>query len=195
MSSSVQEEIKKLVHQFGPIDPLNQPIQGLPLAVPSFGKPEIEEAIETILSGWLTMGPRVREFERLWADEVGVKHTIAVNSGSSALLVMLTALVETGHLSRGQDVILPAVGWSTSLFSVAQAGLNPILVDVDPDSLCLEGSFDDPVLAIHLLGCPSDVRSPLLIEDACGAHGAMLNGKSVGSIGICGAFSFFFSHH
>ena len=88
----------------------------------------------------------------------------------------------------------PAVGWSTS-FSIVQAGQTPVLVDVDPDTLCIEGERDRPILALHLLGCPSSATAPLIIEDACGAHGAMLGSNRVGSLGVAGAFSFFFSHH
>jgi len=171
------------------------PVDALPLAVPPFGAAEIEAAIDTLLSGWLTMGSRCRAFETAWAEAVGVRHSICVNSGSSALLVLLSALVETGRLHRGDEVLIPAVGWSTSLFSVSQAGLTPVLVDVDPDSLCLEGTFERPILAIHLLGQPSRATSPVLIEDACGAHGAKVGAQTVGSLGVGGAFSFFFSHH
>ena len=86
---------------------------GLPLAVSPIGADEIAAGIDTLLSGWLTMGQRVRDFEAAWASAVGTQHAVCVNSGSSALLVMLTALVETGMLSRGDEVIVPAVGWST----------------------------------------------------------------------------------
>ena len=174
---------------------LEQPSEGLPLAVSPIESEEIEAAIETLLSGWLTMGNKVKDFEAAWAESVGTRHAVCVNSGSSALLVMLTALIETGALSRGDEVIVPAVGWSTSLFTVAQAGLRPVLVDVGEDSLCLEGEWDRPVLAVHLLGCPSRATGPVVIEDACGAHGASIDGKTVGSIGVASAFSFFFSHH
>lgn len=167
----------------------------LPLAVQPYGPEEVAEAIATLLDGRLTMGPKVAAFERMWAAEVGVRHSIMVNSGSSALLVMLNALVALGRLRPGDEVIVPAVTWSTSLFSVAQAGLRPVLVDVHPDSLCLEGRFDRPVLAVHLLGQPAQVEAPLLLEDACGAHGARIGDRQVGSIGAAGAFSFFFSHH
>ena len=129
-----RKAIQDLVHQFCPKEPtLITETSTLPLAVPSFGQAEIEEALDTLLSGWLTMGERVFEFERRWAKYIGVSESIAVNSGSSALLVMLSAMVECGYLHRGQEVIVPAVGWSTSLFSVAQAGLNPVVVDVDAD--------------------------------------------------------------
>ena len=179
------------------LDPgtLAVPTDTLPLAVAPFGVIEVAEAIASLLEGRLTMGDRVRAFEEAWAAAVGVPHAVMVNSGSSALLVMLTALVQTGRLRPGQEVVVPAVGWSTSLFSVAQAGLRPVLVDVDPDSLCLEGEHDRPVLALHLLGCPSRATGPLVIEDACGAHGAMVGERRVGSLGVAAAFSFFFSHH
>jgi CDP-4-dehydro-6-deoxyglucose reductase, E1 len=70
-----------------------------------------------------------------------------------------------------------------------------VLVDVDPNTLSLSGSFEEPVLAIHMLGNPAQVETPWLLEDSCGAHGAEINGQKTGSIGKCGAFSFFFSHH
>ncbi len=191
-----RKAIYDLVHTYGPKEPsLITETTTLPLAVPSFGHAEIEEALDTLLSGWLTMGERVFEFERRWAKYIGVQESIAVNSGSSALLVMLSAMVECGYLYRGQEVIVPAVGWSTSLFSVAQAGLNPVVVDVDPDTLSLSGEYEEPVLAIHMLGNPARVSTPILLEDSCGAHGAEIQGRKTGGIGKCGAFSFFFSHH
>ena len=190
-----EQAIHNLVRRFAQGDPLNQEIKGLPLAAVSFGSEEIEEAIDSLLSGWITMGKKVRIFEEAWADYIGVEHAIAVNSGSSALLVMLTAMVECGFLKPEQEVVLPAVGWSTSLFSVAQAGLTPVLVDVDLDTISLKGHFERPVLAIHLLGAAAQVTAPILMEDACGAHGGMIGGKKLGSLGACGAFSFFFSHH
>jgi CDP-6-deoxy-D-xylo-4-hexulose-3-dehydrase len=174
---------------------IETPSEGLPLAVSPIGAEEIAAGIDTLLSGWLTMGKQVSAFESAWANAIGTRHSICVNSGSSALLVMLSALVETGVLQRGDEVIVPAVGWSTSLFTVAQAGLRPVLVDVGEDSLCLEGEWDRPVMAVHLLGCPSRATGPVIIEDACGAHGAQIGGDRVGSIGAAGAFSFFFSHH
>jgi len=188
------DEIAQLVAKHLTLDTACPPGR-LPLAVPPFGATEVEAAIDTLLSGWLTMGKQCRSFEEAWAEAVGVRHAILVNSGSSALLVMLGALIETGVLQRGDEVIVPAVGWSTSLFSVAQVGLVPVLKDVDPDSLCLEGEHDRPVLALHLLGCPSQAKGPVVIEDACAAHGAKIGDRNVGSIGVAGAFSFFFSHH
>ncbi|MCK6502017.1 DegT/DnrJ/EryC1/StrS family aminotransferase [Myxococcota bacterium] len=188
-------DLEALARQWVVQEELAVPTDRLPLAVAPYDHVEVAEAIATLLEGRLTMGARVRAFEDAWAAEVGAAHCVMVNSGSSALLVMLSALVATGRLSPGDEVLVPAVGWSTSLFSVAQAGLTPVLVDVDADSLCLEGAHDRPVLALHLLGQPSRATGPLVIEDACGAHGARVGDRPVGSLGVAAAFSFFFSHH
>jgi CDP-6-deoxy-D-xylo-4-hexulose-3-dehydrase len=191
-----QAAVNALLERFADFDPNRAaPADTLPLAVPPFGREELAAVMGCVLDGWLTMGAEVRSFEAEWSEWVGAKHTIMVNSGSSALLVMLSALIETGRLQRGDEVVVPAVGWSTSLFSIAQAGLTPVVVDVDRHSLGLEGHFDRPVLALHLLGSPCRATSPLLLEDACGAHGATIDGVKVGARGVAGTFSFFFSHH
>ena len=189
-------DIAALVDRYVDLDPdAAAPLDRLPLCTPPYGRAEVAAAIESLLAGELTMGRRVREFEAAWAEACGVEQAVMVNSGSSALLVMLAALVEIGALQPGEEVVVPAVAWSTSLFSVLQAGLTARLVDVHPDTLGLEGAFAQPALAVHLLGCPSRASSPLLLEDACGAHGATLGGRPVGSLGKVGAFSFFYSHH
>jgi CDP-6-deoxy-D-xylo-4-hexulose-3-dehydrase len=171
-------------------------VQGLPLAVSPFGAAEVEEAIAALLDGQVTMGPRVAAFEEAWAACVGARHAVMVNSGSSALLVLWTALLEVGALEPDEEVVVPAVAWSTSLSSALRAGLRVRLVDVDPRTLCVEGEHEQAVLAVHLLGQPSRARSRrLLLEDACAAHGAQVDGVRVGARGAAGAFSFFFSHH
>ena len=111
--------IQALVSELLEVDPSASPKPGtLPLAVPPFGQEEVVEAISALLEGRVTMGERVFEFERRYAEHTGTDHAIMVNSGSSALLVMLEALIEVGHLNRGDEVILPAVGWSTDVSSV-----------------------------------------------------------------------------
>ncbi|MCB9780420.1 MAG: DegT/DnrJ/EryC1/StrS family aminotransferase [Alphaproteobacteria bacterium] len=191
-----QAAIDDIVARYLEVDPYAPvPDDRLPLAVPGFGAAEVAEAIDSLLSGWLTMGRKVQAFERAWADYLGVKHCVMVNSGSSALLVMLRAVVETGRMAPGDELIVPAVAWSTDLFATAQAGLTPVVVDVDPDTLNVEGEWDRPVLAVHLLGQPSRATGPLVLEDACGAHGARIDGRAVGGRGLASVFSFFFSHH
>ena len=179
---------------------------GHPLVLCPYGAEEVNGALDALLSTRVTMGDRVREFEAEWARYCGRGHGVMVNSGSSAVLLMLAAMVEAGRLSPGDEVLCPAVTWSTSLFPIAQCGLVPVLVDVDEATLCISpssaraaaGPRTKAVLAVHLLGQPADVDAfdgLLVLEDACGAHGAVSHGRRVGGIGEAAAFSFFFSHH
>jgi len=186
----------------------HDPAQGLPLQVVSFGAEEVIAATEAMVGTYVTMGKKVRAFERAWADYCGVAHAVMVNSGSSANLLAWTSLVAKGDLRPGDEVLVPAVGWSTTLFPVVQAGLVAVMADVDPDTLCLEpeaaqramGPRTRAACPVHLLGCAADVQGLrelglLVVEDACAAHGAMRGARRVGSMGSVGTFSFFFSHH
>ena len=169
---------------------------GLPLQVVSFGAEEVIAATECMLETWVTMGPQVAAFEREYAAWCGAAHGVMCNSGSSANLLMLAAMVETGRLERGDEVLVPAVGWSTSLFPVAQVGLVPVLVDIEEHSLCLcprgaaqaMGPRTRAALAVHLLGMPTDCE-PLkalgleVLEDACAAPGAQRRGVCAGQLG------------
>ncbi len=185
---------------------------GHPLVVTPYGPAEALAAIDVLLSTRVTMGEQTRAFEAEWAhwcDPTGdARHAVMVNSGSSANLLLLSGLVEIGALQKGDEVIVPAVGWSTSLFPIAQAGLVPVVVDVHPATLNLDpaavaaarGPRTRAVLAVHLLGQPVDLDDPafdglIRLEDACGAHGATVRGRRVGALGDGATFSFFFSHH
>jgi len=187
----------------------------LPLVEPSFGFDEACEALESLVSGYLTMGEKVRQFQQMFSDYLGVKHSVMVNSGSSANLVALSAITNPlfpDHLKPGDEVLTPAVTWATSVYPIIQCGLVPILVDVELETLNLSVEQLEKaitpktraILLVHLLGnpCPVDRildlakrHCLLVIEDACEAHGALINGRKVGSFGDLGTFSFFFSHH
>lgn len=179
---------------------------GIPLVVPPYGADEVLAALDSLLSTRVTMGEKVRAFEAAWAGYCGRSQGVMVNSGSSANLLMLAALVEIGRLNPGDEVLVPAVSWSTSLFPVWQAGLVPVMVDVHPETLCADpasvraaaGPRTKAILAVHLLGQAADMDAfdgLMVLEDACGAHGATYKGRRVGGIGDAAAFSFFFSHH
>lgn len=180
----------------------------------TYGPEEEQAVLDVMRSGFLTMGKRVAEFEEAWADYIGVKHAIMVNSGSSANLIALASLIETKRLLPGDEVVTPAVTWATTVFPIAQLGLVPVLVDVNRYTFTMDlydavsRSSSDTVKAImpvHLLGYPAHiplagtyprVNGVSLIEDACEAHGATYpSGQKVGSLGDVGTFSFFFSHH
>ena len=177
----------------------------IPLNVPTFGSEETEEAIESLRTGWVTMGKKVRAFEEAWANYCGRKYGIMTNSGSSANLVALTALRCLGQLNEGDEVVTPALTWATTVFPIAQVGCIPVLADVDletynlglvPAREALKGCYKEPFfMPVSLLGNPCRINPARSLHDACEAHGAMIDGKNVGSLGLAATFSFFFSHH
>ncbi|GAA0249481.1 DegT/DnrJ/EryC1/StrS family aminotransferase [Haladaptatus pallidirubidus] len=181
------------------------------LSRPTFGSEEVVEAIESLLSTWVTMGDKVEQFEREWADYVGVNHATMVNSGSSANLLAMKALAQD-HIDSDDEIIVPAVSWSTSLFPILDIGAKPVLVDVDPETYTIDvESLNEAItektagiVPVHLLGNPCEMNPILelvddhdlaIMEDCCEAHGAEYRGQKVGTFGDMGTFSFFFSHH
>ncbi|TMQ17427.1 MAG: DegT/DnrJ/EryC1/StrS family aminotransferase [Candidatus Rokuibacteriota bacterium] len=209
--------IRALVEEYFAL-PLAPPGPGqarLPLHVPSYGAEEVNEAIASLLSTHVTMGEKVRRFEALWAEYLGVAEAVMVNSGSSANLVAVAALVNPAlprPLVAGDEVVVPAVAWSTTYFPLVNAGLVPVLVDVDLDTFTIDpaavagaiGPRTRALLPVHLLGNACDMRALgalaarhdlVMIEDACEAHGARFEGRPVGTFGAMGTFSFYFSHH
>lgn len=188
---------------------------GLPLSRTTLAAEELIAALDVLLDGKLTMGQQTAAFEAEWSAWLPADFSLMVNSGSSANLLMLAALAFTGgphQLRPGDEVILPAVGWSTSLFPIVQMGCVPVLVDIDPTTLNLDPVRVEQavtprtraVLAIHLLGNPCDLlrlqvlakhHGLLLLEDCCEAHGAAIDGRKVGTFGTMSSFSFFYSHH
>lgn len=186
----------------------------VPLAVPSYGDEEIQEAIAVLNSRNVTMGEKVEMFEEKWADYVGTKYAVMVNSGSSANLLAHVVLTNPSIRKRirpGDEIITPAVTWATTAYPIVNVGARPVFVDVDLDSFTLnideaEKALTDKTSAVtfvHLLGNPCDMdrlmkfahdNDLLLIEDACNAHGAQYGNKKCGSFGEMGTFSFYFSH-
>ena len=180
----------------------------IPLNVPTYGRAEIDEAIDSLESGWVTMGAKVNRFEKMWAEYIGVQHAVMTNSGSSANLLALSCL----GLKPGDEVITPALTWATTVFPIAQVGAVPVLVDVDLDTYNINidavekaiTSRTKAIMPVHLLGNPchlwnimqlAAIHDLRVVEDACEAHGATLNGHKMGQWGDLGTFSFFFSHH
>jgi CDP-6-deoxy-D-xylo-4-hexulose-3-dehydrase len=184
------------------------------LAADTWDQREIDAIQEVIAGGRYTMGPRVKQFENEFAQTFGVKHAVMVNSGSSANLLMIASLVldDRYDLNPGDEVIVPAVSWSTTYFPLAQYGLKAIFVDIDLDTLNIDPSKvakaitprTKVILAVNLLGNSCDYYALLdlanefnliLLEDNCESLGATWEGRYLGTIGTMGTFSFFFSHH
>jgi CDP-6-deoxy-D-xylo-4-hexulose-3-dehydrase len=181
-----------------------------------FDDSEVDHVLQVIKSGWITQGREVAAFEKEYAEYVGCKHAIAVNSGSSANLVAMTVFTHKslGHMRirRGDEVITSPVTFPTSCFPIIQVGAIPVFVDVDPETLCIDENLiqeainpkTKAIVPIHLLGHPANMKfimdiaedhHLLLLEDACESHGAECYGRKVGSFGEFGSFSFFAAHH
>jgi len=184
------------------------------LASTSWDEAEYRAIEEVVKSGNFTMGERVRRYEREFAALFGSQYAVMVNSGSSAnLLAMAAAMLRPGsRLQKGDEVLVPAVSWSTTFYPVHQYGLTLSFVDVDPQTLNidldkLEASITPrsrAVFAVNLLGNPNDFdrlqaicdrHGLILLEDNCESMGASYQGRQAGTFGLCGTFSSFFSHH
>jgi CDP-4-dehydro-6-deoxyglucose reductase, E1 len=186
-----------------------------PLMERTFTAEEMLAAVDTLLSGQLTMHDRVRRLETRFAETLGVPYAVMVNSGSSANLLAVAAAanpVRGRHLQRGDEVLVPAVCWSTSVWPFVQAGLNPVFVDVDPRTLNI--SIPDlrrmisprtkAIMIVHVLGNGCDMAAVreiaaahdlIVIEDSCESLGTLSHGRAVGTHGEFGTYSFYYSHH
>ncbi|MEL7199433.1 MAG: DegT/DnrJ/EryC1/StrS family aminotransferase [Pseudomonadota bacterium] len=187
-----------------------------PLATSSWDQAEHNALQRVIKSDMFSMGAEVATFERQFADFFGAKHAVMVNSGSSANLLMTGALFYSQNpdlqLKPGDEVIVPAVSWSTTYYPLAQYGLVQKFVDIDRDTLnydldaLAEAVTDETraIMIVNLLGNSNDFdrikqiignRKIVLLEDNCESMGATFKGKHTGTFGHVGSFSTFFSHH
>ena len=187
-----------------------------PLATATWDESEYQALQDVISSGMFTMGPKVAQFEKDFARYIGSKYAVMVNSGSSANLLMVAAFFYTKNvrlkLSPGDEVIVPAVSWSTTYYPLYQYGLKIKFVDIDLNTLNYDleqlsqaiSPNTRAVVAVNLLGNPNDFtklktiigdRDIVLIEDNCESLGAEFEGKKAGTFGVMGTFSTFFSHH
>lgn len=169
------------------------------------------------LTRWLKTSPRLTKgaltirFEERWSHWVGSPFSVMCNSGSSANLLMYAALLYSGKLSN-KKVIVPSVGWVTTLAPAFQLGFEPIMCEADPETFGLDLDHlekllikhrPSTVVLVHVLGVPHKMDRILslkkkygffLLEDACAAAGASFRSKKVGSFGDMASFSFYFGH-
>lgn len=185
-----------------------------PLATTSWDHLEVEAIQSVIKTGMYTMGKCVADCELQFAKYLNSKYAIMVSSGSTANLIMVAALFyrKNNPLKRGDEVIVPAVSWSTTYYPLYQYGLKLKFVDIDLETLnfdlnSLEKAISNNtrlIMSVNLLGNPNDYqkiktliknKNIELIEDNCESMGAEINGQQAGTFGIMGSFSSFFSHH
>lgn len=177
----------------------------------TLGEEEIQAVVDVMRSGQVTQGKKVLEFEAAFSDD----HAVMCNSGSSANLLAVAALCDpddTYRLNPGDEVIVSALSWSTTIWPLVQYGLVPVIVDIDPATLNIDPtevtraitSKTRAIMPVHVYGNPCDMRALweirerhdlAIIEDCCEALGAEFDGKPVGSFSDLATFSFYYSHH
>ena len=192
----------------------NKKINRIKLMEPTYGFEEIVAANEVLLSTNVTMGIKVKQFEKKYADKYKFKYGISCNSGSSANLLAISVLTDKNLnlLKPGDEVIVSSYSWSTTIWPILQRGLIPVFVDIDRETLNIDSSKiskaitknTKAIMIVHTYGNPCQMdkimkivkqNNLILIEDSCEAMGAKYKNKSVGSFGVVSSFSFYFSHH
>lgn len=178
----------------------------------TWSEEEFEAINRVIKSNRFTMGKEVETFEKEFAKKVGSRYAVMSNSGSSANLLAIAALVYSGKLSKGDEILVPAVSWSTTFFPIQQHGLKLRFVDIDNETLNIDVNKIEnaitpdtkAIFTVNLLGNPCDFnalidictrRDLILIEDNCESLGGEYQGKQLGTFGIMGTYSTFYSHH
>ena len=185
-----------------------------PLATSIWDNKELQAIQSVIDKDIYSMSDSVAQFEQDFAKFINRKYCVMVSSGSAANLIATAALFYTKNpmLKRGDEVIVPAVSWSTTYFPLQQYGLRLKFVDIDLEALnydleALESAITNDtkmIMAVNLLGNPNDFdvinnlikdKDIFIFEDNCESMGAEYKGKQTGTFGIVGTFSTFFSHH
>lgn len=175
--------------------------RNIPISLPMMGEEEWQALKEPIMNGWITTGPKVKEFETLFAKVHGVKHAIAVSNCTTALHLALVAL----GIKEGDEVIVPAFTWVATANAVLYCNATPVFVDIDPKTFNLDPnklkskitSRTKAIIPVHLFGlcADMDVIKELapgipLVEDAACAAGSAYKGTYAGGLGDLGCFSF-----
>ncbi len=158
----------------------------------------------------LTQSTNVRAFEAEWSHWLGVRHSVFVNSGSSANLLTLAAL--KALYGPGGEVIVPTITWVSDIAAVLHTGFDPVFVDIDPRTLGMDNEQvleritprTRAVFLTHVLGYNAlgwrlldelARRDIPLLEDVCESHGATFEGRRLGTFGLASNFSFYYAHH
>lgn len=176
----------------------------LPFYVPDIREEEVAAVSEVLRSGWLTTGPKTKEFEHRFAELFGAKHAIAVNSATAALHLALDAI----GVGPGDEVLVPTMTFAATAEVVVHLGGKPVLVDCLPDTLCIDPSRLEAaitprtkaIMPVHFGGHPCEMDEILavakkhnlkVIEDAAHALPTRYRGRLIGNIGDLTCFSFY----
>jgi perosamine synthetase len=177
----------------------------IPVAQPKMVGNERKYVLDCLDSNWISSnGKYIAAFEKTFAEFCGSRHAIATNNGTTALHLALVAL----GLEPGDEVIIPTVTYIATANAVRYCGATPVLADVSADTMTIDPiSIEHKITArtrgilpVHLYGHPADMQAVnriaekhglWVVEDAAEAHGAQVNGRTVGTLGDCAVFSFF----
>jgi CDP-6-deoxy-D-xylo-4-hexulose-3-dehydrase len=185
-----------------------------PLLTNAFSNLDIIAAKKVLISKQITMSKVTKNFENKFSKYFGSKFALMVNSGSSANLLAISLICNPQKKNRllpGDEVIIPVVCWSTSLWPIVQFGLKPVFVDIDPNNLNIDieklkkaiTKKTKAIFCVHVLGVSADMfkiieiaknNNLLIIEDTCESFGSKYNNKLLGSFGDVSTFSFYYSH-
>ena len=185
-----------------------------PLLQDPYRKKDLISAIKVIKTGQITIGAHTKKFESLFAKKIKVNRSLMVNSGSSANLLALQCLINPYRKKRlisGDQVLIPSVCWSTSLWPIVQSGLQPIFVDIDPNTLNIDlndlkkkiTKKTKALMLVHVLGNSTNMdelikilkkKNIILIEDTCESLGSKFKQRYLGTFGDFSTFSFYSSH-
>ena len=210
----IKENIFKLIERyFNTNDSISKTIAPkIRVASPCFNELEIISALDSLLELKISQGEKVYKFENKFSKYINKKYGVAVNSGSSANLLAISALIESGSVKKGSEVIVPSATFTTVVSPIIQCGLIPVFVDIELDTYnaCpkeIEKAVTKDtglIMVVHSMGCPANMieiieianknKIPVL-EDCCEAHGASINNSKVGSFGLISTFSFFVAHN
>ncbi len=178
--------------------------QFLPYYQPLIEEDEINEVVDTLESGWLTMGPKTIEFEKLIARYIGVKHAIAVNSCTAALHLSLIVL----GIGKGDEVITTPYTFASTGNVIIHTGAKPVFVDIKRDTYNIDTEKikeaitpkTKAIIPVHYAGQPCDMKAIMeiaedndlfVIEDAAHAIGTKYENKKIGTFGTTTCFSFY----
>lgn len=176
----------------------------IPLARPDIGEDEIRLVNEVLRTDWLSMGPKVGEFEKMFADYIGTEHAIAVNSGTSGLHLCMKSI----DIKKGDEVITTPFSFVASSNCVIYEGGKPVFVDINPQTLNIDvrkiekaiNKNTRAILPVHVFGQPCEMDAIMeiaedhdlaVIEDACESVGSEYNGRKAGTFGDASVFAFY----
>ncbi len=179
-------------------------IESIPMSLPDINEDDIQGVIEVLRSGRLALGPKTEEFERLVSEYVGVNYAIAVNSGTSALHLIVKSL----GLGKGDEVLVPSFTFAASVNALLYEGVTPIFVDIERDTGNIDPkdlerritSRTKAIVVVDVFGHPvewdeinriANKYNLKVIDDSCEALGSIYKGVKIGKFGDAAAFAFY----